>query len=357
VEFRTRGHARGGRSSAAQRSSSPAAAGALALLAAVALLSGCGARGEPDRLAVDWRPVAPNPLARVEGPGAVVDGRVYVFGGFFKRRGLVAARRVDVYDPALDRWSRRADMPLAVTHIVAAVDGDRVWFAGGYEGDDPGRVVAWVLRYDAREDAWGEGPRLPQPRASGALVRRGRHLHYFGGFAHDRNTTYGDHWALELGGDGGWEPRAPLPEPRGHLAGAVLDDTIYAIGGQFNHDDDRRDVTFVHAWDPASDRWREVAPLPQRRSHHELSTFAYEDRILACGGRSEPGTHRGNTLDFCVAYEPETDRWTEELTLPRALLAPVVVPLDGRLFLTNGSTFLSQRPQADSWIGDLHSSE
>src|SRR5688572_8362179 len=75
---------------------------------------------------VDWKPAAFSPIARFEGSGVVVGGKLYVFGGFYDS-DLHASPRVDVYDPEADAWQRLADMPVAVTHCNPAVDGNTVW--------------------------------------------------------------------------------------------------------------------------------------------------------------------------------------------------------------------------------------
>ena len=59
---------------------------------------------------LEWKKGTPSPFARVESPTAVVDGKIYLFGGFTDDLG--AANELDVYDPAGDSWTvqeRHAD--------------------------------------------------------------------------------------------------------------------------------------------------------------------------------------------------------------------------------------------------------
>ena len=157
-----------------------------------------------------WKKATPSPFARVESPAAVVNGKVYLFGGFTE--DLDASNRVDVYDPASDSWTRKKDMPSPLTHLNAAVDGSTIWFAGGFKGRHPGPVVAEVWKYDTASDAWSAGPPLPERRAGGGLAVVGRRLHYFGGYKADRDTNAGDHWSLSLDGGKGWQREADLPD-------------------------------------------------------------------------------------------------------------------------------------------------
>jgi N-acetylneuraminic acid mutarotase len=304
------------------------------------------------REATVFEPAPPAPVARVEGPSAVVGGRLHVFGGFTHYDGtLRATRRIDVFDPAMKTWSQNADMPTATTHRAPAVDGTTVWFAGGFEGDHPGPTVDSVWRYDAAADRWQPGPPLPAPRAAGALVRLDRTLHYVGGFGADRRDTFGDHWTLELDGGAAWEPRASLPCPRGHLAGLVVDGRLHALGGQRGHRGAHPDLDCHHAYLPAEDRWIERAPLPSPRSHFEPGALVQNGRIVIVGGRSNATDRR--TLDAVSVYDPATDRWSEAPALPVALLAPVAAVLDGSLFVTMGSRDDWRHPQRASWRGPL----
>jgi N-acetylneuraminic acid mutarotase len=299
-----------------------------------------------------FEPATPAPVPRVEGPAAVVGGRLYVFGGFSHYDGdLRATRRIDIYDPRTATWSVAADMPTPTTHRTPAVDGTNVWFAGGFEGDNPGPTVAHVWRYDAAADRWAQGPSLPQPRSAGALVLLDSTLHYFGGFGIDRGDTFGDHWTLDVDGVNYWRKRAPLPCPRGHLAGLALDGRIHAIGGQHGHHRPHPDVDCHHAYLPAEDRWIELAPLPTPRSHFESSAFVWNGRIVVVGGRNNVDDHR--TLDDITVYDPRADRWRQAPRLPVALLAPVAAPLEGKLLVTMGSRDDWKHPQTASWRGLL----
>jgi len=289
-----------------------------------------------------WTEGRASPTPKRVAESAVVGGKLYLFGGFEPMNAAQIAPvelRVSVYDPAADTWERAADMPLDVTHNNAVVIDGTVWIAGGYRGQQPGPTVANVLRYDVASDAWSEGPPLPVPTAGGTLVLVGRTLHYIGGFL-DRDSTVGNHWALAVDGGTTWEPRAPLPVPRGHLASAVVGDRVYAIGGQLRHDTDALDLDAVDAYDPAHDAWSTVAHLPSPRSHFECATFVHHDRIVVVGGRNNTrwGGLKRLGLPNVTTYDPARDAWTELPALPIGLQTTCARVIDGRLIVTTGAT-------------------
>lgn len=301
-----------------------------------------------------WTDGRPAPTTKMEAASAAVGSKLYVFGGYAGTSATSLSPvepRVSVYDPATDAWSRAADMPIDVTHCNAVVVDGAVWFAGGYRGPHPGHPVANVLRYDAAADAWSEGPPLPQPMAAGTLALVGRTLHYVGGFV-DRDTAVDRHWALALDGGTTWEPRAPLPVARGHLASAVVGDRLYAIGGQIRHDTNPVDLDVVHVYDSVRDAWTAVASLPTPRSHAEASTFVDHGRIVLVGGRDNT---RWTPLDRLglpnvTVYDPATDAWSERPALPLGLQAADARVIDGRLVVTNGAPMEGTAGQARTFV-------
>ncbi|WP_224489994.1 Kelch repeat-containing protein [Robertkochia flava] len=277
-----------------------------------------------------WEALAPSGVERLESQTAIVGTRLYTFSGFTK--GLAISAATEIYELEEDQWTTGAPMPVAVTHMGAAVVQDRVWIVGGFIGDHPGEATALVQVYNTGTDLWETGPELPSARASGALVYLEGRLHYFGGLMPDRRTDLNEHLVLDLNRpESGWQVFAPLPEGRNHLGGVALHGKIYAVGGQFGHDGAVDDVRLVHVYDPSEDRWSRLEDLPTDRSHFEPGIFTFENRILVAGGRSDAVFSQ----DLLV-YDPEGDSWEKLCDLPEALLAPVARVYDNRLLLLNG---------------------
>jgi N-acetylneuraminic acid mutarotase len=283
---------------------------------------------------LEWKEASPSPFARVESPAAVVGSRLYLFGGFTE--DLDASGQVNVYDPASDSWTRKKDMPARLTHLNAAVDGNTIWFAGGFKGKHPGPVTSEVWKYDIASDTWTAGPPLPQRRAGGGLAVVQGKLHYFGGYKADRDTNAGDHWSLSLAGGKDWQREADLPDPRGHVSSAVLDGKIYALGGDHGHDITQIDVKSCHRFDPATKKWSQIASLPDGRSHFESSTIVYKGRILVVGGRCNSSQPRRNVVGDLLQYDPQADTWHLIGVMPEKLLAPAAAIISGRIVVTGG---------------------
>lgn len=301
--------------------------------------------------ALEWKMAAPSPFKRVESPTVVVNEKLYLFGGFTE--DLQASTQVDVYDPATDMWSRKKDMPAGLTHLNPAIDGQAIWFAGGFKGKHPGPVTNEVWKYDVAADSWTVETPLPEPRAGGGLAIVGRQLHYFGGYKADRDTNAGEHWSVPLDGGTGWKREADLPDPRGHVSSAVIDGKMYALGGDHGHDKTQIDVSSCHRFDPATSKWTEIASLPDGRSHFESSTIIHRGRILIVGGRCNSSQPPRGVMDDLLEYDPQTDKWQVVGMMPEKLLAPSAEIISGKIVVTGGG-LNNPRPLTDkTWIAPL----
>ena len=83
-----------------------------------------------------------------------------------------------------------------------------------------------------------------------------------------------------------WSELAPLPTAREHRGAAVVNGRIYVPGGRFETFENN---TGVHeAYDPTTDEWQTLASLPTARSG--TATAALDGRVLVFGGEESAGT-------------------------------------------------------------------
>lgn len=146
-----------------------------------------------DNLAAGWVAKAALPLARNHVAATTLDGRIYVIGGQQNQdEAAIQRAEVDVYDPATDRWTSRAPLPVARSHITSAtfVRDGKILVLGGL---GPGnRVLNLVSRYDPASNTWTSLTALPGGRLSGVsdLLPDGRVVFATGAGGGFRNTTW-----------------------------------------------------------------------------------------------------------------------------------------------------------------------
>lgn len=273
-----------------------------------------------------WTALAPLPAGpRQELGVAAVQQTVYAIGGF-DGEGLVEA-----YDVGADRWRPVASLPAPRNHVGAAALDGSVYSVGGFAGlgFQPTREV---YRYDPGLDRWQEVAPLPTARGALAVVALNGGVHAIGGSGpggsvarHDRYLPATDVWA-EL---------APLPTfaarpgARNHLAAAVIDGRIYAVGGRGGPD-----VPYLDRYDPESNAWEVLAPMPTARSG--LAAVAIDGHLVAIGGEVNPA-HPRRVFPQVEVYDPASNRWTslDPMPVPRHGIGAAVVA--GLIYVPGGA--------------------
>ncbi len=305
------------------------------------------AKATSDFTAINWSTVAPSPIGRSEGPGAIASGKLYAFGGYINTT-YTPTPRSDAYNPANNTWTRIKDLPKGLTHAGTAVDGKNIYIAGGYPAKSTGGqrfATRDVWKYNVDTNTYTALPLLPAARGGGALELLGRELHFFGGSDSNR-ADRGEHWALNLDTVGTanatWNQKASLPNPRNHLGDATLGGKIYAIGGQRGQDANAVYQTAVHTYNPQSNSWTAVESLPRARSHIGAATFVMNGRIIVAGGEIAHGS--GGTVSDVTAYKPSADpsnpsadSWKSLTPLPAARHSGVAGSIGGQIFYTTGA--------------------
>ncbi len=277
-----------------------------------------------------WTESTPAPTERMEAGNAVIDGKLYVFGGF--ESGIDASLRVDVFDPVAETWDSVSTMPSPITHIIANRYGRSIWLVGGFLGDDPGVATDEVWVYNVDSSTWRMGPTLPAERAAGFSAVIGSKLHYSGGLWADRETPSFDHWVLDLENESaGWQSAAPPIDGFNHGSALAIGGKMYTFGGQYGHDGVTDDQAITDVYDPKTDSWTRLSNGLKDRSHQEPNTFFIDGYVYVCGGRN--GSEIYNDID---AYDLATDTWADFCQLSSRWLAPNVKPINGQLIHTQG---------------------
>jgi N-acetylneuraminic acid mutarotase len=284
-----------------------------ALSIAVLAAFDSGATSEPSHGGV-WTTLTPAPLKRTEVSAAAVGGKVYVIGGFAEPalsniKDLAITNQVEEYDPATDRWTTKAPLPVGLHHAGIAVIGRQLYVVGGFTRSflSVWSPLATLYRFDPERNSWSVLASMPTARGALAATEAGGRLLAVGGYESDGNSA-----AVELYDpqSNTWSRRAPLPTPRDHLAVAAIGNRVYAIAGRLNRDYGRN-LPVTEAYDVSADRWMKLADMPTARSG--ITAGVLGGSIYVLGGEGPSGTFSTNE-----AYHPDQDQWTTMATMPTA---------------------------------------
>ena len=111
-----------------------------------------------------WAKKTEMPTPRYTLSSCVINGKIYVIGGMISTFQMVtpeyATQAVEVYDPRTDTWAKKADMPAPRAGAAAAVLNGKIYVFGGTDIDF-GSATSTIFEYDPNSDAWTTGPDMP----------------------------------------------------------------------------------------------------------------------------------------------------------------------------------------------------
>jgi N-acetylneuraminic acid mutarotase len=106
-----------------------------------------------------WATLAPIPVAVAEHGSAVIDGKLYVVGGW-TIGSTNATKKTWRYDPAADTWTALADMPGGRNSSHTVAHFGKLYVIGGNNDNNGGaNTNAW--RYDPATNTWETLPNPP----------------------------------------------------------------------------------------------------------------------------------------------------------------------------------------------------
>jgi N-acetylneuraminic acid mutarotase len=250
-----------------------------------------------------WRVEPRAPRAPVEGSATAVGDVVYATNG----SAPYDLRRVIAYDTRTRTWSEPTKTPVGLNHTQpVGYDGD-LYLAGGYiDGSDPtGRF--W--RYDIDGDRWSELPPMKYPRGGLGAAVIGDKLYTVGGGPNEffEGAVEGD-GTLEIYDfdTGEWSQGADMPHRRHHLSAGAVDGKLYAVGGRSG---DQQAMTVVDRYDPETDTWETLPPLPIAVSSPGVTSAA--GKLVVSGGADETNWEEGGgyVTPSAWAYDPKIEKW------------------------------------------------
>jgi N-acetylneuraminic acid mutarotase len=277
-----------------------------------------------------WLSGTPTPFHRGEAAAAALDGKIYLIGGFTV---FGVTNRVEAYDPKSGKWQERAPLPVALHHAGVAVINKKIYVVGGFDGLMFWEPLHTVWEYNPRRDEWKAKKEMPTARGALSVgVWKGK-LYAVGGYG---ETPFGKG---NLGANevydpliDKWELKSPLPIARDHLAVAVVNGKIHAMGGRFQSSSSRN-LSLHDVYDPETDAWSAAAPLRKPRSG--VAAAVLQGKIHLFGGEAPDGTHPDHDI-----YDPAADAWAPGPPMPTARHGLAAVAVEDKIYLLTGG----QRP-------------
>ncbi len=109
-----------------------------------------------------------------------------------------------------------------------------------------------------------------------------------------------------------------MPNPRNHMGGVELNGKLYAIGGQ-HKGDEKTGAQRRWILRPCDQHMDQAAPMPRPIGHITANVFVRNGRIVVTSGVTSNSVNIPNVIE----YDPLTNIWSELPPLPAARQSPV----------------------------------
>jgi hypothetical protein len=263
--------------------------------------------------ALKWESLASLPTAVSATTGASDGSQVFVLGGGTAPN--VPSALNQIYDPVSGTWSLGASFPQARAFAMASALPDGIHLVGGHDGSG-GNQLANHDVYDVAANTWSTASLFPVPGHAGVAetVDGKMYVVMFGGHRiHDPSTD-------------SWTSGTSRPDPAINPASGVVDGKIYVAGGETSG---LRTLNTVHRYDPASDTWETLTPMPVRQGEanngeaESLGGGSIGGRFCVFGGRLVNASPTGPRFSETFCYDPTTETWSQgpDMLTPRVLMA------------------------------------
>jgi N-acetylneuraminic acid mutarotase len=247
-----------------------------------------------------WRPAPSYPIPRDEVRAAALAGRIYVGSGLRFRGGEVETLdEFFRFDLAREEYRSLPDLPEKVNHAAFVGDRGALYVIGGYKDDQP---TASTWRFAPETGRWTALKPMHVPRGSPAAAVIADRIYVVGGAEVDRRGPRPSS-ALEIYDldTGEWTRGPDMPTARHHHGAAAVGGVLFVVGGRAAGD---LSVDAVERFDPASDQWERLAPLPLGAGG--LAVVSVAGMVVAIGGGDDEESW---VTPATWGFNPDEGRW------------------------------------------------
>jgi N-acetylneuraminic acid mutarotase len=237
---------------------------------------------------------------------------------------VVAATTTTVGQMPTSPWKKAAPFPEPDEELYGVATNGKMYVMGGW-GDGKARGVNY--EYDPATDKWTKKSPMPRPAHHATLAAANGKVYVFGGFVAPANTAIPVGAAWEPVADAfefdpatdSWKPLAPLPGKRGAAIATEVGGKIYVIGGATTMEGSK-DAFFTafgparvlgtnDVYDPATNKWESRNPMSVPRNH--AFSAAVNGKIYVIGGRTGHAFILSATnTDVVEEYNPASNMWS-----------------------------------------------
>ena len=297
-----------------------------------------------------WTQKANMPTVRSSFSTCVVDGKIFVIGGSLRLEmdeyGDLSLSTVEMYDPETDTWEGKANMPTVRSNVSVSVVDGKIYAIGGVKTKKyqvprgfghESKELPTVEMYDPATDTWTQKADMPTPRKTKTCVVDGK-IYAIGGWSTANEQLQLETVEVYDPATDTWAKAQSMNHARCSAAMSVVNGEIYAIGGigwPPNRDQSYLYLSSVEVFNPKTNRWQERTEMPASKAWHTASVI--DGKIYVIGGYFQEG-REFKTLSTIEIYDPATDLWTQEPEMLMGKSGHTTEVIDGKIYIFGGGS-------------------
>jgi N-acetylneuraminic acid mutarotase len=233
-----------------------------------------GTNEEYNPITNSWTTKTSMPTATAAVGIAVYVSHIYVIGGLVYLNGSVILSGTNfVYDPTADSWETKTPMPNPVAYPSVNVIGDKIYVLGG--ASTLGRSTNFTQIYDPQTDTWTSGVPMPHAVSQASSVVINDKIFVVDGSTGLNQIFNPQNWSWTLGKP---MPTAVEDAAAGATTGMLASKLIYVIGGRITNGG----TTLNQIYNPENNSWSVGASMPT--AQYGLAVAVINDTLFAVGG-------------------------------------------------------------------------
>jgi RNA polymerase sigma factor (sigma-70 family) len=267
-----------------------------------------------------WTKKADMPTARAANSSSVVNGKIYVIGGWDDNGAGMST--VEEYDPVINKWTTKANMPTPRQGIKTEVVNGKIYAMTDYFKITP------VEEYDPKTNIWKQKANIPWPGGGAGIAVLDNKIYVIGGWnsGHVANVAVYDPETDK------WENKNNLPVATANGSASVVKGKIYLVGGWVLN---AFSINTVWEYNPITDSWRKMADMPTARLGHTTSVL--NGKIYAIGGETGELANVRKALRTVEVYDPEKNQWETKNDMPKNLEWHSASVINNKIYIFGGS--------------------
>ncbi len=230
--------------------------------------------------------------------------------------GRESAQTLELYDFKNNSWKKATNKaPKEFNHFQATFYKGFVWVIGSFKTNSFPKEIPeeaiWL--YHPPSDQWIEGPQIPENRRRGGagLVMYNDVFYLVGGNTIGHDGGYVNWFDSYDPKNNTWTVLENASQQRDHFHAAVIDHTLYAVGGRKSGGEGgvfAPLVGIVDTYNFKTGKWSTLKnDLPTPRAAPGI--MAFKNELYVMGGEGEKP---GPAYKIVEAYNPKTDEWTDK---------------------------------------------